>query len=169
MRSSVTISVLLATAAMALPAFAQNNKPALAPATQSATTPATMPQAWRTSKLIGLDVYNGQNEKVGDINEVLVDQTGKVTGFVIGVGGFLGMGEHDVLIAFDQVKFVNEPVKANTASTAPRPGGTTGAAPGSTTTTSASNSDTHKWYPDHAVIQSTKDQLKAMPQFKYNS
>ena len=171
MRSTVTISVLLATAAMALPAFAQD-KPATAPATQSTMAPATMSQAWRASKLVGLDVYNGQNDKVGDINEVLLDQSGKVTGFVIGVGGFLGMGEHDVLMAFDQVKFVNEPVKANTASTAPRPGSTTGAAPGSTmspTTTTATNRDTHKWYPDHAVINATKDQLKAMPQFKYNS
>ncbi len=170
MRSTMTISVLLATAAMALPAFAQDNKPATA--TQSTMAPATMSQAWRASKLFGLDVYNGQKEKVGDINEVLLDQSGKVTGFVIGVGGFLGMGEHDVLVAFDQIKFVNEPVKANTASTAPRPGSTTGAAPGSTmpsTTTSASNSDASKWYPDHAVIQATKDQLKAMPQFKYNS
>ena len=173
MRSSVTISVLLATAAMALPAFAQDNKPATAPATQSTMAPATMSQAWRASKLIGLDVYNGQNEKVGDINEVLLDQSGKVTGFVIGVGGFLGMGEHDVLVAFDQVQFVNEPVKANTATTAPRPGSTTGAAPGSTmsptTATTTTSSNDNKWYPDHAVIQATKDQLKSMPQFKYNS
>jgi sporulation protein YlmC with PRC-barrel domain len=163
MRSTMTISVLLAATALSLPTFAQDTKPAMAPATHSTVAPATMVQGWRASKLIGVDVYNGQNEKVGDINEVLLDQSGKVTGFVIGVGGFLGMGEHDVLLAFDQVKFVNEPVKANTASMAPQPGATTGAAP--TTTTTASDK---KWYPDHALIQATKDQLKAMPQFKYN-
>jgi sporulation protein YlmC with PRC-barrel domain len=42
------------------------------------------------SKLIGLNVYNDQNEKLGDISELLVDKSGKVDGVVIGVGGFLG-------------------------------------------------------------------------------
>ena len=65
---------------------------------------------WRTSKLIGLNVYNDNNEKLGDINELLIDKSGKVQAVVIGVGGFLGMGEHSVAVAFDQVKFVNEPV-----------------------------------------------------------
>ena len=51
---------------------------------------------WRASKLRGLNVYNNNNEKIGDINELLVDGTGKIQAVVIGVGGFLGMGEHDV-------------------------------------------------------------------------
>jgi sporulation protein YlmC with PRC-barrel domain len=50
---------------------------------------------WRSSKLIGVNVYNEQNEKLGDINEIILDPSGKVMGYVIGVGGFLGMGEHD--------------------------------------------------------------------------
>jgi ribosomal 30S subunit maturation factor RimM len=45
---------------------------------------------WRSSKLIGLNVYNDQNEKLGDISEILLDKSGKVEGVVIGVGGFLG-------------------------------------------------------------------------------
>ena len=63
----------------------------------------------------GLNVYNDANEKIGDISELLVDQTGKVEAVVIGVGGFLGMGEHDVAVPFDQIKFVNEPRAAATA------------------------------------------------------
>ena len=51
-----------------------------------------------SSKLIGLNVYNEQNEKLGDINEILLDKSGKVEGVVIGVGGFLGMGEHDIKV-----------------------------------------------------------------------
>src|SRR3712207_6623732 len=44
------------------------------------------PGQWRASKLEGLDVYNNNNEKVGDISEVLVDQSGKIQAVVIGVG-----------------------------------------------------------------------------------
>ena len=67
---------------------------------------------WRASKLIGVNVYNEQNEKLGDINEIILDQSGKVSGYVVGVGGFLGMGEHDILVEPSKIKFVNEPVRA---------------------------------------------------------
>jgi sporulation protein YlmC with PRC-barrel domain len=49
---------------------------------------------WRASKLMGLDVYSQANEKLGDVNELILDKDGKVSAVVIGVGGFLGMGEH---------------------------------------------------------------------------
>jgi len=48
------------------------------------------PGQWRASKLNGLDVYNNDNEKVGDIREVLFNRDGKAEAVVIGVGGFLG-------------------------------------------------------------------------------
>ena len=67
------------------------------------------PGQWRASQIEGLDVYNQNNEKIGDISEMLVDQSGKIQAVVIGVGGFLGIGERNVAIPFDQVKFVNEP------------------------------------------------------------
>ena len=47
---------------------------------------------WRASKLMGLDVYNEANEKLGDVNELILDRDGKVSAVVIGVGGFLGYG-----------------------------------------------------------------------------
>ncbi len=165
MRPTVAISVLLAAAALSLPALAQNTTTP-PPAARNALTPMKATGEWRASKLIGLNVYNGQNQKVGDINEVILDRSGKVAGVVVGVGGFLGMGEHDVLIALDQIQFVNEPVRTSTTTSAPRPG-TTGIAPNSATTTTT-QSNAHKWYPDHALINATKDQLKAMPQFKYS-
>ena len=120
---------------------------------------------WRTSKLVGLNVYNAQNEKIGDINELMTDSSGKIDLVVIGVGGFLGMGEHNVGLKWNQVKFVNEPVKsaANSATTT-RPANTTGS--GVTTT---SNAPTVRDYPDHAQVNMTKDQLKALPAFKYAS
>jgi sporulation protein YlmC with PRC-barrel domain len=127
---------------------------------------------WRASKLMGLDVYNEANEKLGDINELILDKNGKVNAVVIGVGGFLGMGEHDIAVSMDKLKFVEEAVR--TSSTAPATTTretttketTTGAA--TTTTTTARSADANDWTPDHAVMSGTKEQLKAMPQFKYS-
>ena len=126
---------------------------------------------WRASKLMGLDVYNEANEKLGDVNELILDKNGKVNAVVIGVGGFLGMGEHDIAVSMDKLKFVEEPVR--TSSTAPATttrDSTTGTAPApaTTTTTTARTADANDWTPDHAVMSGTKDQLKAMPQFKYS-
>jgi sporulation protein YlmC with PRC-barrel domain len=128
---------------------------------------------WRASKLMGLDVYNEANEKLGDVNELILDKNGKVSAVVIGVGGFLGMGEHDIAVSMDKLKFVEEPVR--TSSTAPATTTretttketTTGAAT-TTSTTTARNADANDWVPDHAVMSGTKEQLKAMPQFKYS-
>jgi hypothetical protein len=108
-----------------------------------------------------------RQREVGDINEIIVAPDGKVAGVVVGVGGFLGMGEHDVMLTLDKVKFVNEPVRTSTTTTTKT---TTGAPAGATTTTTTRpvRAANEKWYPDHAMVNATKDQLKAMPQFKYN-
>lgn len=45
-------------------------------------------------------------DDVGEINEVILDPTGKVNAVVLGVGGFLGMGEKDVAVPMGDVKFV---------------------------------------------------------------
>ena len=42
----------------------------------------------------------------------MLDKNGKITDVAIGVGGFLGMGERDVAVKFDQLKWSNEPVKS---------------------------------------------------------
>ena len=128
---------------------------------------------WRSSKVVGLSVYNSKDENIGAISDLLMDKTGNIKAAVVGVGGFLGMGEHLVAIPFDKIKFVEEPVK--TAATSPptntnppgapsRPAAntTTGAATGSTTT------KRNEWYPDHAMFDATKDELKNLPEFKYS-
>ena len=68
------------------------------------------------------------------------------------------------MVQMDQLKFVNEPVRASTTKTTTTT--TTGAA--TTTTTRPARATNEMWYPDHAVMNATKDQLKAMPAFKYN-
>lgn len=58
----------------------------------------------QASNLIGADVKNSGNEEVGSISDLIIDQDGQVVGVVVGVGGFLGMGEKDVAIGWDDVR-----------------------------------------------------------------
>ena len=106
-----------------------------------------------------------QVRRLGDINEIILDKDGKTLGYVIGAGGFLGMGEHDILVEPDKIKFVNEPRRTQTSAIAANPPATTR----TDTSASAPRAATEQWYPDHAMLSATKDQLKAMPQFKYSS
>lgn len=170
-------TALLGTALAGGAAFAQTTTPASpAPAAAPAVS-APMDQSslkgnnWRASKLVGLAVYNDANEKLGDISEILLDKTGKVNAVVIGVGGFLGVGQHDIAVGFDKLKWVDEPVRSASADKMPGSSGTATTARPSTTTgaagSSMSASTKNEWYPDHAVMSGTKEQLKAMPEFKY--
>jgi sporulation protein YlmC with PRC-barrel domain len=181
MKSLLAVA-LMSAAIIGSPAYAQTAQPATPAATTTDAAGAKMmlKGKWRASKLMGLDVYNEANEKLGDVNELILDKDGKVNAVVIGVGGFLGMGEHDIAVTMDKLKFMETPVqtssaapagttRATTTSTAPAgTATTTGAATTTTTTTTARTADANDWVPDHAVMNGTKDQLKAMPQFKYS-
>jgi len=177
MRTRYLVSGLVAAAFLSAPAFAQTSSTNPPPAA-TATAPKLASPHWRSSKMIGVNIYNEQNEKLGDINEIILDKEGKVLGYVIGVGGFLGMGEHDIFVEPSKIKFVNEPARSastttttKTTSTNPPPANPnaapTNTRPVSNTTTTTTNK--YEWYPDHGVLNATKDQLKAMPQFKYSS
>ena len=67
------------------------------------------PDEWRASKLAGVPIYGPDNKKVGTITDVLMNREGKAELVVIGVGGFLGIGEKDVSVPYDQVKFTDQP------------------------------------------------------------
>ena len=146
-------TAVLGTALIGGAAFAQTattpaspNTAASPPASSSSAMNAiSLKDNWRASKLVGLAVYNDSNEKLGDISEILVDKSGKINAVVIGIGGFLGVGQHDIAVSFDKLKWVDEPVRSASAdkmpgsagtssSTATRPSTTTGAAGGSSAT-----------------------------------
>ena len=127
-------------------------------------------EEWRSSKLIGLNVYNDQNEKLGDISEILLDKSGKVDGVVVGVGRghlvALVLGEEIIKVEMSKLKFVDEPVRTSSTSTTGT--ATTGSANRPATATTSTTTK-NKWYPDHAVLSgATKDSLKGMPEFKYD-
>jgi sporulation protein YlmC with PRC-barrel domain len=169
-------SALLATVAFAQNPTATTDRADMAPA---AASESAFQGNWRASKVVGVSVYNDNNESLGSINDLLTDQTGNIKAVVIGVGGFLGVGEHLVAIPFDKIKFVNEPVAYTGVAGAPN---APGSRPASSTTTGAAGTNTppippavattpksNPWYPDHAVFNATKDELKAMPEFKYST
>jgi hypothetical protein len=54
---------------------------------------------WLATKFKGTDVIGSNNEKIGDVNDILFDRNGRILAYVIGVGGFLGIGQKDVALA----------------------------------------------------------------------
>src|SRR5580693_8446563 len=132
MHSHIRSGFIVAAAAISLmssAALAQTAEPKAGAETSSVTavtvsTTKWMTQEtagqWRASKLIGLNVYNDAGEKIGDISELIVDRDGKLEAVVVGVGGFLGLGEHDVAIPYSQIRWVERPVTASSTSTTQR-------------------------------------------------
>lgn len=126
------LTVTALAALLAGPAFAQTaTPPSAAPSTPSTTTPSTstmpssssstMPSAssgsaafiesqnqeqWLATNLIGTKVRGSGDESLGEVNDVLLDRNGAVVGAVIGVGGFLGVGEKDVAVPFNALELV---------------------------------------------------------------
>lgn len=51
-----------------------------------------------SSRLVGLDVYNNDNKSIGSIKDVAFNPNGRVNGYILSVGGFLGVGDHYVAV-----------------------------------------------------------------------
>ncbi|MGE0425842.1 MAG: PRC-barrel domain-containing protein [Reyranellaceae bacterium] len=101
----------------------------------SATHPAPTMQdragpAIKADKLIGRDVRNAQNETIGEIESIYLGKDGQVDSVIIGVGGFLGIGQRDVRVAWKDLTITDNGEKV--------------------------------------TVAMTKDQLKAMPPYKYS-
>ncbi len=168
---------LAGTALFATVAFAQTSTTTTdrANMTPPAASRSSFQGDWRTSKVVGLSVYNDNNENVGSINDLLTDRNGNIKAAVISAGGVLGVGAHLVAVPFDKIKFVNEPVAYTGTAGATNTVGTKPTASSTTTTGAATGNDAatapqrNPWYPDHAVYNTTKDELKAMPEFKYST
>ncbi|MGO3931297.1 PRC-barrel domain-containing protein [Rhodopseudomonas pseudopalustris] len=184
MNAKMIIAGLLGTTMLSTMAVAQTPAPSASPSSSMSKSSMSQPIShkgqWRSSKVIGVNVYNANNENLGEINELLVDQSGKVQAVVIGVGGFLGMGERYVAIPFEKLQWSNEPVRSASASRSSgsgmAPSGSSSTTTGSATTGSASSSTSSatnasgdQWYPDHAILNVSKDELKSMPEFKYST
>lgn len=84
---------------MAAPAYAQ-------PATAFVTTQST--GEWRANNYIGQPVVNASGEKIGDVNDLVFDKSGKISTVVVGIGGFLGMGEKNVGMGYETLTYTDK-------------------------------------------------------------
>jgi hypothetical protein len=115
------------------------------------------------SKLIGTTVVGANNESIGDVNDVLLDRNGQAVAVIIGVGGFLGIGEKDVAVSFNQLEFTSR--NESTARTSATNQGS-GAASGSGTTATtgsgsgATASATTNGVPDRIMVRMSKQDLQ---------
>ena len=101
---------------------------------------------WLSSSFIGMDVVGADDAKIGDVSDVLFTKDGQIIGYIVGVGGFLGIGAKNVALA--PSSFTVVPASSGSAAT-------TG------TATSATRSDDIK-----LKLSMTKDQLQQAAAFE---
>ncbi len=132
--------------------------------------------AWRASDLEGKDVYDTTGENIGSISDVLLSEDGEVMAVLVGVGGFLGIGQKDVAVAMDALEFgptkteglpTEAEVQATAETAAPASGGMVAdpAAPaGGDMTASTTETVTpvvgEDNLPDRIVLNVTRDELE---------
>ena len=184
-------SLLLATCIAAVPGIAlaqsatqapANNAPAAttAPATSApmasnsgagSTQPLAMPSPNQImgADLRGANVYTANNESIGDIKDIVMTRNGNVDAVIVGVGGFLGIGEKNVAIPFRAID-ISDSRDGTMASTGAREPATTGSTATNTTsmnanTNAAATQGTIK--PQRIVLRNmTKAELEAAPAFR---
>ena len=82
-----------------------------APAQVAAQQSSEGPDMLRASKLIGQAVRNGKGEKIGTVDDLILNQGDRILFAVISVGGFLGVGDRLVAVPFDELKFGSKDVE----------------------------------------------------------
>ena len=108
------------------------------------------PTDWTAQTLIGKSVENNNGETLGEVNNVILNEKGKVVAITVGVGGFLGLGEKDVGVPFEALKFRDEDAADQNAD---------GEGTADVGDDDASHDD------KVIVIDATKEQLEAAPSF----
>ncbi|MGE5778155.1 MAG: PRC-barrel domain-containing protein [Hyphomicrobiales bacterium] len=135
---SAAVSALMVSGALA-----QADKPA----DSAKFIAAQSTDQWVFSKFKGTDVLGPDNAHIGNVNDMLFDKNGKILGLIVGVGGFLGIGEKNV--AIDMSAFQAVPPD-------------TGSSSGGTAMTRSDDRTMAK-----LKVSWTKDQLKNAPDFQY--
>jgi hypothetical protein len=129
--SAAAIAALMSTAAMAQTSAPAPTQPSHPPMAQPVPAPSTSPSAQRTEPMakpatsakvmtsVPSDtmtvtnyykqaVYDPSDNKIGEVEDLLVQKDGKLGAAVIGVGGFLGIGEKDVIVPFEALKLTQK-------------------------------------------------------------
>jgi hypothetical protein len=111
------LSALMLSGALAQSTTQPGDSPAMSPPAATAPAPSAQPAApkgdmskvkvinaqspdqWLASRFKGTDVVGADDQKIGDVSDILMDKNGKVLAYIVGVGGFLGIGTKDVALA----------------------------------------------------------------------
>jgi len=183
----LALSTIAATPALAQTDPAQPAPPATttAPATPTPAAPAAgaanfLTKAevgqYRATQLVGVNIYNSNDESIGEVNELLVDKDGAIKAVVIGVGGFLGIGQKNVALPYTAIKWEDKAKQtANVGVANPNAGPATPAPAGggsdnmTAATPAPAVDNTVRDYPHHGVLNMTKEQLQSAPEFKFAS
>lgn len=143
------------------------------------------PNQMMASDLIGTKVISANNESIGDINDVIVDRNGQAIAAVVGVGGFLGIGEKDVAVPFKSLEFAsreqvsamnNNNASQNSGNSPSTTGSTASSGTASSTSAMANNtantnaqrsaaSSSNANEPERVILRMTKAELQAAPTF----
>jgi hypothetical protein len=86
-----------------------------------------------------------QNEKIGEISDLMLDHAGVIKGVIIALGDYPGNAERLVVVQLDVLRFPHKIVEG----------------------TAPSDPVNNRWFPEQAVLATTKDALLALPEFKY--
>jgi sporulation protein YlmC with PRC-barrel domain len=105
-RKAVKITILVAIVSLVIAAGAGDSAAQTAGSTLISTEQLReVATGWSAKKqILGKDVYNDAGEKIGDINDLIVAPSRAVSYAIVGVGGFLGMGEHNVAVPVSKFK-----------------------------------------------------------------
>lgn len=95
-------------------------RPPAAAMDREAPAGAAVPSSFggvKAGDLIGKDVYNGNGDRIGEIDDIILNRSSKATAAVVGVGGFLGVGERKVALPMNQLAMKGDRVVAATSMT----------------------------------------------------
>jgi sporulation protein YlmC with PRC-barrel domain len=110
-RKVMAVMICLAVVGMMGNALAQQQAPVAGTTTGAIAVTADelliVAKGWSAQKqIVGKDVYNDKNEKVGVVDDLIITPDKAVSYAIIGTGGFLGMAKHDVAIRVNHFKLV---------------------------------------------------------------
>ena len=112
------------------------------------------------STIIGKSAYNSQDESIGEVNDLVTDRSGKILAALIGVGGFLGIGEKNVGVPFNALDFRTvDPAERRTDKSAEEK------AERKKESAEARFDSEHENV--HIVLNTSKDDLEAAPEFAW--
>lgn len=105
--AAAALALLVATPALAQAPGTDANKPAATPATPAPAAQFVTkenPNEILVGNLWNKPIYDASGKQIGDLKDMIVTPEGKIQALVIGVGGFLGLGEKSVAVNFDYLE-----------------------------------------------------------------